>query len=122
MPVRRAYVATVLVPAHRDGLEQFPQTPKGTRQTVTVLLVPLSNRDRLKCMNLTRRDIHVDEVDCLIVIDDEVAIPRHWLDRVLYTSEAASLGIAQPAHAMRSHPTWENTQCPSNSSYPPAVP
>jgi hypothetical protein len=100
MPVRRAYVATVLVPAHRDGLEQLLQTPKGTRQTVTVLLVPLSNRDRLKCMNLARRDIHVDEVDCLIVIDDEVAIPRHWLDRVLYTSEAASLGIAQPAHAI----------------------
>lgn len=110
MPVRHVHVATVDVPARRDGLERLLQALKDTRHTVTVSLAPLGNRGKFENINLALHDIRLDEVDWLIVIDDDVAIPGHFLDRFLCASEAASLRISQPAHRFRSYTTWEITQ------------
>jgi hypothetical protein len=110
MPVRHVHVATVDVPARRDGLERLLQTLKDTRHRVTVSLAPLGNRGKFENINLALHDVHLDEVDWLIVIDDDVAVPRRFMDRFLYASEAASLRISQPAHRFRSYTTWKITQ------------
>jgi len=50
-----------------------------------------------------------------VVVDDDVTLPAHFLDRFIYASEAASLRIAEPEHHFRSHPSWELTQRVWNS-------
>jgi GT2 family glycosyltransferase len=41
--------------------------------------------------------------DWLLVIDDDVALPRGYLDEFLFLAERFSLTLAQPAHRRRSH-------------------
>jgi hypothetical protein len=48
--------------------------------------------------------------DWLLVIDDDVALPRGFLDSFLFLAERFGLRIAQPAHRHRSHAAWAVTR------------
>ncbi|HEX4689614.1 MAG TPA: glycosyltransferase [Solirubrobacteraceae bacterium] len=48
--------------------------------------------------------------DWLVLLDDDVALPRHFLDDVLYLAERFDFRVAQPAHAQASHAAWEITR------------
>ena len=48
--------------------------------------------------------------DWLLVIDDDVALPRGFLDAFLFLAERFGLAMAQPAHRQRSHAAWEITR------------
>jgi GT2 family glycosyltransferase len=47
--------------------------------------------------------------DWLIVVDDDVVLPRGFLDRFVHCAESAGLALAQPAHRRHSHAAWEVT-------------
>jgi GT2 family glycosyltransferase len=51
-----------------------------------------------------------DGFDWLIVVDDDVVLPRGFLDRFLHCAEDAGLVLAQPAHRLHSHAAWEVTR------------
>jgi len=48
--------------------------------------------------------------DWLLLIDDDVALPRGFLDAFLFLAERFDLKLAQPAHRRRSHAAWEVTR------------
>jgi GT2 family glycosyltransferase len=48
--------------------------------------------------------------DWLLVVDDDVVLPRGFLDRFLHCAEEAGLVLAQPAHRLHSHAAWEVTR------------
>ena len=48
--------------------------------------------------------------DWLLVIDDDVRLPRGFLDRFVFLCERFSLALAQPAHRLRSHAAWPVTR------------
>ncbi len=48
--------------------------------------------------------------DWLLVIDDDVALPRGFLDRMLFLAERFELALVQPAHRARSHAAWRVTR------------
>jgi hypothetical protein len=48
--------------------------------------------------------------DWLLVIDDDVALPRGFLDWFIFLAERFGLSIAQPAHRYRSHAAWKVTR------------
>jgi GT2 family glycosyltransferase len=48
--------------------------------------------------------------DWLLVIDDDVELPRGFLDRFVFLSERFGLTLAQPAHRLHSHAAWEVTR------------
>jgi GT2 family glycosyltransferase len=48
--------------------------------------------------------------DWLLIVDDDVALPRGFLDRFLGAAERAGLRMAQPAHRRRSHAAWPVTR------------
>jgi GT2 family glycosyltransferase len=48
--------------------------------------------------------------DWLLVIDDDVVLPRGFLDRFLHCAEDAGLALAQPAHRLHSHAAWPVTR------------
>lgn len=48
--------------------------------------------------------------DWLLVLDDDVTLPRHFLDDFLFLAERFELAIAQPAHRRYSHAAWRVTR------------
>jgi len=50
------------------------------------------------------------DADWLLVVDDDVVLPRGFLDRFLAVAEAFGFQLAQPAHAFASHAAWEVTR------------
>jgi GT2 family glycosyltransferase len=48
--------------------------------------------------------------DWLLVIDDDVVLPRDFLDRFVFLCERFSLALAQPAHRLNSHAAWPVTR------------
>jgi len=70
--------------------------------------------DRLaggKFENLNRLlEASAPEPDWLVVADDEVRLPRAFLDRFVAVCEAFELDLAQPAQTLRSHSAWKVTR------------
>ena len=52
----------------------------------------------------------LDGHDWLVVLDDDVALPRGFLDQFLFLAERFELKLAQPAHRRRSHAAWRVTR------------
>jgi hypothetical protein len=50
------------------------------------------------------------EFDWTIVVDDDIALPHHFLDRFVAVCERLRLDLAQPAQTMRSHAAWRVTR------------
>ena len=48
--------------------------------------------------------------DWLMLVDDDVVLPRGFLDGFLALAERHGLALAQPAHAFRSHAAWRVTR------------
>ena len=48
--------------------------------------------------------------DWIVVIDDDVELPRDFLDDFLDAADRAGLEIAQPAHRLNSHAAWPVTR------------
>jgi hypothetical protein len=51
-----------------------------------------------------------DGHDWLLLVDDDVLLPRGFLDRFLFLAERFSLALAQPAHRLDSHAAWAVTR------------
>jgi hypothetical protein len=52
----------------------------------------------------------VEAYDWLIVADDDIALPRGFLDRFIALCERLGLDLAQPAQTQRSHSAWRVTR------------
>ena len=48
--------------------------------------------------------------DWLLVLDDDVSLPRGFLDSFIFLVERFGLRMAQPAHRARSHAAWQLTR------------
>jgi len=48
--------------------------------------------------------------DWLVVLDDDVSLPRGFLDSFVFLAERFELRLAQPAHVARSHAAWKVTR------------
>ena len=48
--------------------------------------------------------------DWLLIIDDDVELPRDFLDVLISLAEHHGFRLAQPAHAFASHAAWEVTR------------
>ncbi len=115
MPIQRIHVASVEVPARRQDLDGVLSTLKDTRHDVSVSLAPIGDRGKFHNINVALADVDLSTLDWLIVVDDDIAFPSHFLDRFVYACHTARLRIAQPAHRFRSYTTWQITQRVWNS-------
>ncbi len=50
------------------------------------------------------------DADWLLIVDDDVILPRGFLDRFLALAEGFGFELAQPAHAFASHAAWDITR------------
>lgn len=53
---------------------------------------------------------HLDAYDWILIVDDDVLLPKGFLDVFLFLAERFGLQLVQPAHRARSHAAWPLTR------------
>jgi GT2 family glycosyltransferase len=81
-----------------------------SRHDVDVVTAPPGERGKFENLNALLADHPPGAYDWLLVVDDDVALPRGFLDAFLCAAERAGLRLAQPAHRLHSHAAWAVTR------------
>jgi GT2 family glycosyltransferase len=97
---------------HDVELRIGPPGELGKFENLNHLLAGLgeSPADRIPGGGTPADEAPIPEHDWLLVIDDDVELPRGFLDRLLFLCERFSLDLAQPAHRLNSHAAWQVTR------------
>jgi hypothetical protein len=75
---------------------------------VTVAATGLGGRGKFQNLNVLLAGHDLAGHDWVLVVDDDVVLPRGFLDRFLH--HADGLQLAQPAHRRHSHAAWPHTR------------
>ncbi len=91
------------------------QTPRGPRSSAPAMTSTwrsrrLAHRGKFENLNVLLAEHSLHDRDWLIVLDDDVVLPRGFLDNLLFLAERFALDLAQPAHARASHAAWQVTR------------
>jgi hypothetical protein len=81
-----------------------------SRHDVTFVSTAAAGRGRFENLNTLLRAHPAPGHDWLLVIDDDVTLPRGFLDAFIFLAERFQLRLAQPAHRERSHAGWQVTR------------
>jgi len=81
-----------------------------THHHVEAVRATTAGRGKWENVDALLRDHPAAGHDWLIVIDDDVRLPRGFLDAFVFLAERFELRIAQPAHRARSHAAWDVTR------------
>ena len=104
--------AVTVLSAYREGrrLEAALERLRSDRHEVRFALEAVEGSGLGKFQNLNRALESAPEADWTLVVDDDVALPRRFLDRFIGVCEATGLQLAQPAQTRRSHSAWKVTR------------
>jgi GT2 family glycosyltransferase len=109
-PLRRVLVLGVERPERRELAAAMRAELLRSRHDVELHTRPADGRGKFENLNLLLASAPADGHDWLLVIDDDVELPRGFLDRFLFLCERFSLTLAQPAHRLNSHAAWQVTR------------
>ncbi len=98
-------------PAARAELER-------SRHHLTIATSDVNGRGKFANLNALLAEHDLSTFDWVLVLDDDVTLPRHFLDAFIH--EAGPYALAQPAHRRRSHAAWPHTRRPLSLTGPPA--
>ena len=110
-PRRRVLVAGVDRP-ERNGLMDATRAELARSRHDVGFAIAAGTRGRGKFANLNAllEARSPRGCDWLLVVDDDVVLPRGFLDAFLFCAERFGLRLAQPAHRRRSHAAWPVTR------------
>jgi GT2 family glycosyltransferase len=109
-PRRRVLVLAV---EHEDSpnlLADAVSELQRSRHEVAVASTTVGGRGKFENVNRLLDAHPADGHDWLVLLDDDVRLPRDFLDSFLFLAERFDLRIAQPAHRARSHAAWAVTR------------
>ena len=109
-PRRRVLVLGVERPRHRALAARAQAELRRSRHEVELRLAPAGGLGKFENLNLLLAAHPAAEHDWLLLLDDDVELPRGFLDRFLFLCERFSLSLAQPAHRLSSHAAWPQTR------------
>jgi GT2 family glycosyltransferase len=110
-PRRRVHVAGVARPAHAAHMRRIRRELERSRHDITLQLEPgASGAGKWANLGAMLRERPLGDADWLLLVDDDVVLPRGFLDLFLLAAERAGLKLAQPAHAFASHAAWPVTR------------
>jgi len=81
-----------------------------SRHDVTVDIVPAGTLGKFENLDVLLGHHDLPSFDWTIVMDDDVALPRDFVDTFVACAEAGGLRVAQPAHRRHSHAAWDVTR------------
>ncbi len=102
LAVERTDVPNLLAQARSELLR--------SRHHVRFASHPVDGGGKFENLNALLREQVVDDYDWLLTVDDDVLLPRGFLDVFLFLAEHFQLRLAQPAHRSRSHAAWAVTR------------
>ncbi len=109
-PRRRVLVLGVERP-ERAALARAAVEELGrSRHEVHVETRPPGGKGKFENLNGLLEEHPAAEHDWLLVIDDDVVLPRGFLDDFIFLCERFDLALAQPAHRLDSHAAWSVTR------------
>jgi GT2 family glycosyltransferase len=113
-PRRSVLVLGVERPEHRALAQKIRGELLRSRHNVELRIGPPGELGKFENLNRLLVDgaggSSIEDHDWLLVIDDDVLLPRGFLDRFLFLCERFSLDLAQPAHRLNSHAAWAVTR------------
>jgi GT2 family glycosyltransferase len=109
-PRRHVLVLGVVRPQHRDIAARARVELERSRHAVEIHTCEPAGRGKFENLNLLLSVHPADGFDWLLTIDDDVELPRGFLDRLLFLCERFRLQLAQPAHRLNSHAAWQQTR------------
>jgi GT2 family glycosyltransferase len=109
-PLRRVLALAVERPERRELADGIRAELLRSRHDVELHTSGPDGRGKFESLNLLLAAHPADGHDWLLVLDDDVELPRGFLDRFLFLCERFSLALAQPAHRLHSHAAWPVTR------------
>jgi hypothetical protein len=111
-PPRRRVLAIGVERADRPNLMGAARAELlRSRHDVVVETADVGGRGKFENLNLLlERHDGGAGFDWVVALDDDVELPRGFLDRFLFLAERFDLRLAQPAHRRRSHAAWRVTR------------
>ncbi len=109
-PLRRVLVLGVVRPERHALAAAMRRELLASRHDVELYTCPPQQRGKFENLSLLLADHPAGAHDWLLVVDDDVELPRGFLDRFLFLCERFSLALAQPAHRLDSHAAWPVTR------------
>jgi GT2 family glycosyltransferase len=109
-PRRRVLALGVVRPERRGLAQAIAEELARSHHEVDLHTSPPQGRGKFENLNSLLADHPAAGYDWVVVIDDDVELPREFLDRFLFLCERFSLVLAQPAHRLRSHAAWPVTR------------
>ena len=111
-PPRRLRVLAIGV-EREDRANLMPQARaelRRSRHDVEIATSGVGGRGKFENLNALLQAHPLEGRDWLLALDDDVALPRGFLDDFLFLAERFGLKLAQPAHRRRSHAAWRVTR------------
>jgi GT2 family glycosyltransferase len=109
-PLRRVLAIGVVRPEHATLAADIRAELLRSRHEVELCTCPPGDRGKFENLNRLLAEHSPTAKDWLIVVDDDIELPRGFLDRLLFLCERFHLQLAQPAHRSRSHAAWPVTR------------
>jgi hypothetical protein len=109
-PPRRVLAIGVVRPEHHALSERARFELERSHHELALYTREPEGRGKFETLNLLLADNPPDAYDWLVVLDDDVRLPRGFLDRFIFLCERFALQLAQPAHRLDSHAAWPHTR------------
>jgi len=109
-PLRRVLALGVVRPEHRTLAEGIRAELLRSRHDVELHTCAPQGLGKFENLNRLLAEHPPGEHDWLLIVDDDIELPRGFLDRMLFLCERFSLALAQPAHRLNSHAAWPVTR------------
>ena len=100
--IERSEAPNLLEDARRELLS--------SRHRVRFVGAVAGERGKFENLNALLADNPPAEYDWLLIVDDDVSLPRGFLDVFIFLADRFQQRLAQPAHRRRSHAAWEVTR------------
>ena len=110
MPRRRVLVLTLWRQDVPTLVEEVRSEVELSRHEVDLAAAPAGSGGKFENLNALIGSRDPGAYDWVVVIDDDVDLPKGFLDDVLAAADRAGLEIAQPAHRLTSHAAWPVTR------------
>ena len=109
-PTRKVLVLGIERPQHQELVGAIRGELARSRHDVEIHFAPSEGLGKFENLNLLLGAHSPEDRDWLLVIDDDIALPKGFLDNFLFLVERFALDLAQPAHRLASHAAWRVTR------------
>ncbi|HWD85432.1 MAG TPA: hypothetical protein VG321_06750 [Solirubrobacteraceae bacterium] len=109
-PTRHVLVLSILRSDVPNLLAEARTELERSRHDVRVETMEVGGGGKFENLNRMLERVPADGHDWLLLIDDDVRLPRRFLDVFLFLIERFDLSMAQPAHRRYSHAAWTVTR------------